>query len=196
MLKIAQWKKILGHSEKQKVLVEVSGKAEVMTDTQSYRFEELTSTRDTEKVAADRNPLDDPQYKLQDAAFRLMITEDELLQKAAAGSIFLYVDTAGLQGHWRRRNAAGEIHQSELKVSKSGLLALDQKTCKELAATGTAQVSTLHFRPRSDLSMLNIDQETLATLIAWGGNRQFCLQDPMQIGREEVLLLPPLVLSV
>ena len=196
MLKIARWKKILGHSEKQKVLVEVSGKTEVMTDTQSYRFEELTSSRDTEKVAADRNPLDDPHYKLQDAAFRLMITEDELLQKAAAGSIFLYVDSAGLQGHWRRRNAAGEIHESALKVSKSGLLALDQKTCKELATSGKAQVSSLHFRPRSDLSILNFDQETLATLIAWGGNRQFCLQDPMQISRDEVLLLPPLVLSV
>lgn len=195
MLKIAQWKKILGHSEKQKVLVEVSGKAEVMTDTQSYRFEELTSTRDAEKSVTERNPLDDPQYKLKDAAFRLMITEDELLQKAAAGSIFLYIDTAGLQGHWQRRNADGKIHESGMKVSKSGLLALDQKTCKELAASGSAQVSILHFRPRSDLSMLNIDPDTLATLIAWGGNRQFCLQDPMRISRDEVLLLPPLVVS-
>ncbi|HNP34324.1 MAG TPA: hypothetical protein PKK10_00615 [Woeseiaceae bacterium] len=194
MSKIAQWKRIFGHTEKQKVLVQVSGRTEAMTETQSYRFEELTRSRVAGEIAADRNPLEDSQYGLQDASLRLMITEDQLLQKAAAGLICLYVDITGLQGHWQRNDAAGELDQPALAVSKSGLLALDQKACEELAASGTAQVLTLFIPPASNLAILNIDPDTQASLLAWGGSRQFCLRDPLCISRDDIRLLPPLVL--
>ncbi len=196
MPKISQWRKILGHTEKPKVRVQVSGKAEVMTDTQSIRFEELTQKRDAGKPAVARNPLEESTYGLEDASFRLMITEDQLLQKAAAGSIDLYVDAAGLPGHWQHDEAASEILQTPAKMLKSGLLALDQKSCQELAVTGITRVSTLDFRSAADPTALNIDPDTLATLLTWGsGNRRFCLSKPVQVSRGDVLLLSPLVFS-
>lgn len=194
MPKISQWRKILGHTEKQKVRVRVSGKAEVMTDTQSIRFEELTKKRDAGQPATDRNPLEESTYGLEDASFRLMITEDQLLQKAAAGSIDLYVDAAGLPGQWQRGDAAGEFIASPVMVLKTGLLALDQKSCQELAVAGSSPVSTLEYRSAPDPTALNIDPDTLATLLTWGcGDRRFRLSKPLRISRGEVLLLSPLV---
>ena len=196
MPKISQWRKILGHTEKPKVRVQVSGKAQEMTDTQSIRFDELTKKRDAGKPAADRNPLEESTYGLEDASLRLMITEDQLLHEAAAGSIYLYADAAGLPGHWQRSDTAGEILQSPVNVLKSGLLAIDQKSCQELAVAGRTHVSTLDYHATSDPTALNIDPETLATFATWGsGSRQFCLQQPLRIGRGDVLLLSPLVFS-
>ncbi len=196
MPKFNQWKKILGHTEKPKVRVQVSGKAEVMTDTQSIRFDELTKRRDTGKPAVDRNPLEESTYGLEDAAFRLMITEDQLLHEAAAGSICLYTDAAGLQGDWQNGDAAGEILQTTAKMLKSGLLALDQKDCQELAVSGSALVATLYYHAGSDQTALNIDAGTRATLLnSERESRQFCLRQPLRIGRSDVLLLPPLVFS-
>ena len=195
MAKIGQWKKILGHAKKPKTRVEVSGKSEVMTITQSFRFEELTKRRDTGTPVADRNPLEESKYGLEDAAFRLMITEDQLVGKAATGAISLFVDAAGLPGHWQHSDAAGEILRSPEQVLTSGLLALNQKSCQELAVAGIAHVSALDFSSTSDPSALNIDPHTLATLLTRGGNRRFHLRETLCVGRGEVLLLSPLVLS-
>ena len=107
MPKIGQWKKILGNTKKPKTRVQVSGKAEAMMDTQSIRFEELTKRRDAGTPAADRNPLAESKYGLEDASFRLIITEDQLLHKAATGSISLFVDAAGLSGPMAAQRCSG-----------------------------------------------------------------------------------------
>ena len=195
MPKIGQWKNILSNTEKPKTRVQVSGKAEAMTDTQSIRFEELTKRRDAGTPAADRNPLAESKYGLEDASFRLIITEDQLLHKAATGSISLFVDAAGLSGQWQRSDTAGEILRSPEQALKSGLLALDQSSCEELSVAGITHVSTLDFSSTSDPAALNIDPDTMATLVAWGGNRRFHLREALCIGRGEVLLLSPLALS-
>ena len=196
MPKVSQWKKVLGHTGKQKVLVEVSGKSEEMTDTQSIRFEELTKKRDAGASIADRNPLEDLTYGLKDASFRLMITEIQLLQKAATGSIRLYVDAADLSGHWERSDAAGNNLESPVKMLQSGLLAMDRKACRELAVADMTHVSTLDFLRTADPTALNIDPDTLATLLTWeSGNQRFRLINPLRVSRDEVLLLSPLVFS-
>ena len=110
MSKIGLWKSILGHREK--VAVKVGAKTEMLTDTQSFRFNEINETRDVSLRSAYRNPLEDSRYEIEDAAFRLMITVDEVLGRAAAGGLRLYVDVAGKSGHWARRDLKGNVSQS------------------------------------------------------------------------------------
>ncbi len=192
---INQLKKILGQTEKSTVRVEVSGKYEELTDTQSIRFEELAKIRGTETPSADRNPLEESEYSLEDAALRLMATEDELIGKAAAGSIILYADATGLSGHWQHRDTGGEIHRSAEEVMKSGLLALEKSACQQLANADSIDVTVLDYHSRSDPTTLKFDSRTLTRLVTSGpGSRRFFLRDPLQITRGDVLLLPPLVL--
>lgn len=79
MSKIGLWKNIFGHREK--VAVDVGGKTELLTETQSYRFSEISEQQDAPPGPSYSNPLEDIRYKLSDAAFRLMISEDEVLAK-------------------------------------------------------------------------------------------------------------------
>jgi hypothetical protein len=120
MPKIGQWKKILGNTEKPKTRVQVSGKAEAMTDTQSIRFEELTKRRDAGTPAADRNPLAESKYGLEDASFRLIITEDQLLHKAATGSISLFVDAVGPMAAQRYSGRNPAVPRAGVEVGPLG----------------------------------------------------------------------------
>lgn len=189
MSKLSQWKKILGHSTKPKVAVQVAGKSEQMTQTQSYRFEELAAKRGDADASLDNNPLSESSYTLGDAAFRLMLSEDELLQRAAAGSVYLYVETSGLSGRWRCRAADGSVVMSSSQTLGSGLLALGCAACRDLADAETAQVTALCSTP----------QTHGAPPDAWIGEGKrggepdlFLLADPLLVSRDGVALLPPL----
>ncbi len=191
MSKISLWKSILGHKEK--VPVDVGGRTELMTSTQSFRFSQLAGNRDAPAQAAYRNPLEDDRYRLEDAAFRLMIAEDDVLVEAAAGRLRLYVDVAGQSGHWCRQAHDGEVSQSTVATIRSGLLKLRSRACADLAKHGRAIVRTLDFCKVNGMSRAGIDNVTLANLEAWGpGDRQFFPLHPLTIEREMLYLLPPL----
>ena len=191
MSKIGLWKSIFGHKEK--VAVDVGGKTELMTSTQSFRFSELAGRREAPPQTSYRNPLEDDRYTLEDAAFRLMIPENEVLKRAAVGRVRLYVDVAGQSGHWCRQDVNGEVSQSSVTTIRSGLLRLRSKACADLAKHGRAIVRTFDFCKTNGMSLAGVDEVTLANLEAWGpGDRQFFPLHPMTIERNAVYLLPPL----
>lgn len=195
MTRIGRWKRILGSTGKQKVLVNVAGKEARMTKTQSYRFSELSEQRGTSSQAASRNPLEESRYGLEDAAFRLLIGEDQLLRKAASGSVRLHTDAAGLTGRWQRGDGATAV-KSSLFALKSGFLALSAESCNELLQKGFTSISFLDFCSSADPAAANIDSDTLATLQAWGsGRKRFCLEEPVLVDRNKVVLLAPLLVS-
>lgn len=195
MARIGQWKRILGQTGKQKVLVKVGGKHTPLTETQSYRFSELREQRAADSGATDCNPLQESRYSLEDASFRLMIDEDQLLQKAAAGSLCLYTNAEGLSGRWQRDGDC-DATQSTVRTLKSGFLALDVRSCRELANEGRTSVTVLHFDGAAESAASNVDLETLETLNAWGpGEKRFHLQEPFSVDRDSVVLLAPLLPS-
>lgn len=191
MSKIGLWKSVFGHREK--VPVNVGDETALLTDTQSYRFNELNESRDSLPHEGYRNPLNDAHLCLKDAAFRLMVGEDEVLARAAAGRIRVYVDVAGKAGHWCHRGREGIISQSSVGTVRSGLLKLRSKACADLAKHGRSIVRTLDFCGAISTTQSDIDDDTLANLRAWGpGDLQFLPLHPLTIDKDLVLLLPPL----
>lgn len=191
MSKVGLWKNIFGYREK--VAVDVGGKTELLTQTQSYRFSEITEQKDAPSRPSYSNPLEDSRYTLSDAAFRLMITEDEVLAKAAAGELRLYIDVAGTSGHWSRRDHQGNVSQSSVATIQSGWLRLRSRACADLAKHGRAIVRTLDLCRGADASQTGLDNNTLANLSAWGaGAKQFSPLHPLTIERDMVVTLPPL----
>ena len=192
MSKLSQWKKILSQAAKPKVAVSVAGKSEQMTQTQSYRFEELNSIREDVGVSPDGNPLNESSYSLADAAMRLMVTEDDLLRQAAAGSTYLYIATAGLAGRWRCRAQDGSVVLSASQTLGAGFLALACAACGDLANGNGARITALSSTPRTQC----------APAEAWIGQGErsgepdlFMLAEPLAVGRDRILLLPPLTPS-
>lgn len=195
MSKIEHLKRILGRTGKQKVLVSVGGKDARMTETQSYRFSELNGQREAGSQSATDNPLEESRYRLEDAAFRLLISKEQLLQKAAAGAVRLYADAAGLTGQWQRGDGADAV-KSSIRPLRSGFLALSTQSCHEILQTGFASVSVLDFCSNADPAATDIDHDTLETLQAWGqGHKQFYLQQPVLVDRDKVFLMAPLLSS-
>lgn len=191
MSKAGLWKNIFGYREK--VAVDVGGKTELLTETQSYRFSELAEQNDMSPCTSYRNPLEDGRYNLSDAAFRLMISEDEVLAKADAGELRLYVDVAGTSGHWCRRDREGKVSRSSVVTIESGWLRLRTRACADLARYGRAIVRTLDLCRAADASKAGLDDKSLADLSAWGsGEKQFSPLHPLTIERDMVVLLPPL----
>jgi hypothetical protein len=189
MSRISMWKNIFGHREK--VAVEVDGKIELLTDTQSFRFSEISEMRDISSRQSYRNPLEDTCYRLEDAAFRLMVSEDEVLEKAAGGDLHLYVNAAGMPGRWRRRDQEGNVSQSVVATVRSGMLMLRSKACADLSKHGRAIVRALDLGRSNELSQAGIDENTLANLRAWGpGEKQFFPLHPLRVERDMVVLLP------
>ena len=191
MSNIAQWKSIF--AQREKVAVEVKGKTEMLTNTQAYRFKEISEERNPDTPADYVNPLDDTQYKLADAAFRLMIPEGEVLSRAEAGSLRLYVDMSGQSGHWARRDPEGNVSRSSVSTIRSGLLKLRAEACRDLAQHGRAIVKTLDLCNSIGAQRANLDHSTLSNLLAWGpGDKQFSPLHPITVERSSLLLLPPL----
>jgi len=188
--KASRWKKIFGLAKKPTITVQVGDKAEDMTDTQAYRFEELTQTSAQELQVAGGNPLAQSRYSLEDTAFRLMTDEADILQRAAGGSIRLYANAAGLAGRWRRLDGDGGTIESSLRTLRSGYLELTIPACKELALRGGTNVMILALPSISNPSALNLDVETLQELSAWGGGKKcFCLSKPRRFSHTEIVLL-------
>lgn len=191
MSKVGLWKNIFGYREK--VAVDVGGKTELLTETQSFRFGEIAEQKDARSHPSYRNPLEDTRYKLRDAAFRLMISEDEVLAKAAIAEFRLYIDVAGTSGHWCRRDQEGNVSQSSVATIQSGWLRLRSGACEDLAKHGRAIVRTLDLCRTADASQTGLDDNTLANLNAWGfGEKQFSPLHPLTIERDMVVLLSPL----
>ena len=194
MPKDSPWKKILGRAGKPKVPVVVDGKAEVMTDTQAYRFGELSKTGAQRTPAASDNPLEQTCYSLEDAAFRMMLSEADVLKMALAGSVRLYISVTGLTGRWRRVAGNGEVTESSARQLRSGYLALTTRSCQELAERGDSNVLVLEFPDIADKSHLNFDAETLQELSAWGAaEKYFYVSGPQRVTLSDVVLLAPLV---
>lgn len=194
MSRVGQWKRILGRSAKPQVPVLVDGKTAIMTDTQAYRFEELTDTGSRRQPAANLNPLEQSTYSLEDAAFRLMTTEADILERAASGSIRLYSNVEGLAGHWRRADASNVATESSLRTLRSGYLALPKGLCKELPQNSGVDVTAFEFPELADMSVLNIDHTTLQELSVWGTEKKyFCPAGPHRVERSDIVLLAPLV---
>ena len=188
-----RWKKIFSRSKKPKVEVQVGDEAHLMTETQAYRFDELAQTGSQNQLAANDNPLEESRYSLPEAAFRLMVDEAELLQQAAAGSVRLFADAAGLTGRWRRINGNGEVIESSVRRLGSGYLSLSMASCKELALQGNTSVSLLELPDDCEHAALNLDNETLLEMTGWGEEKKcFCLSESRHVEPGVVFLLPPL----
>jgi len=191
MSKIGFWKNIFGHREK--VVVDVGDKTELLTHTQSFRFSELAGKRDTPREAAYCNSLEDKRYRLDDAAYRLLIPQDEVLTKGAAGDLRLYVDVAGQSGHWCLHDRGGNVSQSTVSTIQSGLLKLQTGACGDLAKHGRAIVRALDLCTVNGHSHAGIDDATLANLRAWGpGDKRFFPLHPLTIEPGMIVLLSPL----
>lgn len=191
MSKIGFWKNIFGHKEK--VVVDVGDKTELLTHTQSFRFSELAGKRDMPPKAAYRNSLDDKRYRLDAAALHLMIPEDEVLAKGAAGDLRLYVDVAGQSGHWCLHDKGGNVSQATVSTIQSGLLKLQTGACGDLAKNGRAIVRALDFCTVNGHSGAGVDDDTLANLRAWGpGDKRFFPLHPLTIEPGMIVLLSPL----
>ncbi len=192
MSKLSQWKKILGHSPKETVSVSVAGKSEQMTQTQSYRLEELTAKRGGPCPESDRNPLQASHFTLEEAALQLMVTEREILQRAAGGVLHLYVDASNLSGRWRCRAQHGSVALSSSQALPAGFLALACAACAELAEAGTTQVTVLSSTP---LTYCAPAEAWIAREGRSGEPDLFLLSEPASVDLSSVVLLPPLSMS-
>jgi hypothetical protein len=185
-----RWKNILGRSEEPKVTVKVGKSPQELTHTQARRFSELARGGAVAAPAANDNPLEQPRYSLEDAAFRRMTSEADILQRAASGSINLYVSAKGLRGRWRRLAANGDRIESSVRTLGSGHLRLAKHLCKELATSGVTNARVLEYPDVDELSVLDFDIEMLEELSAWGHEKKiFCLSEPRRVQRREVILL-------
>ena len=194
MSRISRWKNILGYREK--VAVNIGRKTEMLTHTQSFRFKEIAKGNNAPKLMSYRNPLEDSHYRLADAALSLMVKEDDILAKAAAGTLELYVDVAGTSGRWHHRDAEGHISQSSVTTMRCGWLKLRTNACVELEKRGHSIVHALDLRRTDGFTQASGNDNTLASLRAWGpGEKQFFPLHPLKIDRDGVILLPPLRLS-
>ena len=192
MSRINQWKKIFGRAEP-KVALRVGDKVEEFTSTQAYRFKELKETGSRDPRTADGNPLEQSIYSLQEAALRLMTSEDTILERAAAGAINLFASVAGLRGRWRRLDDSGNKFESAFRTLRSGYLALPVHSCRELALTGCTKLTIYTYPELADPSGMKLDTETRQELSAWGdGKKTFCLSESMRLGTRDVVLLAPL----
>lgn len=191
MPKAGLLKSIFG--QKEKVVVDVGGESHAMTHTQKFRFEELRESQRELDSRTYRNPLEDRRYTLDDAAFRLMLSPDELLDKAIAGKYRVYVDASGATGTWRRREPNGAVTQSEVGTIRSGVLRLRKKSLHVLKDASSTQVAVLDYCDRAANTDERLDNHTFANLQGWGpGDKQFFPIAPMVVDRGMLILLPPL----
>lgn len=191
MGKFLPGKSIFGLTDKERVSVQIDGAKVDMTDTQAYRFEQLQKARETLAPPSGGSVFDASRYSLEDAAFRLMVDEQSLLQKAATGDLRLYLDIAGIAGQWRSYGANGNAMESARLSMQSGFLALPVKSCTALLEHGSAEVSVLEYVAGSE--SLDLHADVHAIFASWGqGNRFFCLTSPRRIKASDVYLMAPL----
>jgi len=194
MSRIGRWKEVFGKSEKPKMTVRTRDSFEELTDTQAYRFEELTNGSDGVRSSENENPFDQSRYSLGDVAFRLMTTELDVLGRAASGTIDLFVPVDGLAGRWRYLAPDGRATISSGMVLRSGYLALTIGACEKLAEFDNIEVEMLVFPKLADPAALGFDGETQAVLSTSGNKRiSFYLTTSREIDRDGVVIMAPLV---
>lgn len=193
MPKANQWREIFQSVRKEKMRVRVGEKCVDMTTTQAYRLDELTENR---RLCTEPDATAAPgktRYALAEASDHLNISEENLLQNAACGSISLYVNAAGLRGRWLRRMTDGGSKVSSVQTLLSGYLALSSRSCSDLTNHKSVNVSVLEFHCPADPSAVGLDRESMATLSAWGDcDKFFCLREPLSVDRTKIVLLASL----
>jgi len=177
MGKSNRWAKIFAPPH-EKVQVAVGGQLAEMTETQSWRYNELSGAFSFERCT------------LAEAAQRRQQSETELLAAAGDGHLLLFVNCAGLSGHWVLEQARGQAARTAPMVLKSGYLALPASVCSELAQTTSTITAVVEFAPTTDSKALELDVTQLAKLTAGSGARRyFCLDKPLVIRRDAVYLI-------
>lgn len=178
---------------RKKTAIPVGGELVPLTETQAGRLQELTEYRRHNSEPAQASAFEKPRYSLEESAFRLLVTEEQLLQKSVSGSVDLYISVRNLHGVWRYRAADGHLQQSAVQTLLSGYLALTTNSCRELAQEGSCNVAVLELRYPSNPSTLDLDNEVVAALSIWGeGRKFFCLEEPLRVDREMIVLMAPL----
>ena len=178
---------------KKKVTIPVGSELVQFTNTQAGRLQELVEYRRRDPEPGQANAFEKPRYTLEESAFRLLVTEEHLLQKAASESVDLYINVADLQGFWRYKAADGRSLQSTVQTLLSGYLALTTNSCRDLAEKGGSNVTVLELRCPSDPSAMDLEGEIVAALSVWGeGRKFFYLQEPLWVDREKIVLMAPL----
>ena len=177
MAKTGFWKDLFkaGRKQKHRVKLEDSSYTD-LTDTQAYRFEELSHPQPGGAVPGPGG------YPLDDAARRLGVDPEGLLEQAAQGLVHLYVAATGLTGRWQRSPTGRDPSQSQPQTLDAGFLALGATACDELRRLGSTDVSILERRDRND---------------APAGSRElaavyFRLEEPCWVYPRNIVLLPPL----
>lgn len=178
---------------KKKLPINVGGKLVNFTETQAGRLRELTKYKRRDPEPGQANAFEKPRYTLEESAFRLLVTEEQLLQRAASESVDLFINVEGLQGLWRYKAADGRSLQSTVQTLLSGYLALTTSSCRELVEKGGSNVTVLELRCPSDPSAMDLEREIVAALSIWGDGRKFfCLQEPLWVDREKIVLMASL----
>ncbi len=178
---------------KKTVPIKIGNKLMQFTTTQAVRLGELADRRRDAAEGGPAQGLDQSRYSLEDAAFRLLQSEDMLLAQAADGKQVLYVDVSGLQGRWMCRNAEGEVLQSNVQALDRGFLALIDKDAKTLHQQGHCDVSIVELVLPPDAAVANIPRDVMTALQAWGDARKaFRLEAPLRVERSAVVLMAPL----
>ena len=173
------------------VPVKLGSKIMQFTATQAIRLGELADIRrDTGKhqVILDRS-----NYSLEDAAMRLLLSEDEVIGKAIRHELSLYVSIADVPGQWMCRTESGEVLKAQEQTCISGYLALIDKDLRALATYGVCGVHILELRIPPDPESLAIPKSVTSALAAWGtATKVFRLSEVMQVDRSKIRLMPPL----
>ncbi|MEO1245634.1 MAG: hypothetical protein AAFX56_08100 [Pseudomonadota bacterium] len=193
MSRTSQYRKLIGQIKKPTVAVRVGRKVEELTDTQAYRFDELTQANARTPQPANDNPFEQARYSLQDAAFRLLLSEEDLLRQAASGKSVLYINAAGLRGRWQRLGGNGKPLESSERALCSGYLALAVSSCEDLALNGSTSAAALELPEHVDPARLDLDVKAVQELSAWGKQqKRFHLCEPECVRRDRIVLLAPL----
>ena len=193
MSKASQWREIFRYREKEKVTVRVGETLEEMTHTQAHRFEELSNLAKRDSQGRPGRPPLDTTYTLAEAAVRLNISDDRLLQKAASGRINLYVNAAGLKGCWRRGMSGDDFDQLSVQTLRSGYLSLATGRCPDIAEYETISVSRLELRGPLGFSSVELGRDIIEVMSSWGDHeRIFFLVQPLCVDRNQILVVPPI----
>ena len=147
-----------------------------LTDTQAYRFEELSNPQPGDAAAGAGG------YPLEDAARHLGVDPEHLLQQAAQGLVHLYVAATGLTGRWQRSPAGRDPSAASAQTLDAGFLALGAAACDELSRLGSTDVSVLERRNPGDARAGSPGSAAV----------YFRLEEPCWVYPRNVVLLPPL----
>lgn len=192
MAKRFSWRDVFHYTEKPKKPVQIGDTYEDLTGTQAHRFEELTQIRKTGPTPT-TSGLRKIRYTLAEASGCLNISEEQLLQQAASGSVDCFIDAKGLKGYWHRDKIDGQSIDNSANILTKGFLAITSSACKEMAQYGSINVSMLEYRCPSNTAAVSLDRSTLAALSAAGECEKFFrLQDVLWVDQTRVLLFAPL----